>query len=50
MSVLQRYRFFRFDLLPEIPLEQTRERLPVPGFISRHLMHGVVDDLLPKQI
>ena len=30
-------------LLAEVPLEQSRERLAVAGFVARHLMHGVVD-------
>ena len=30
-------------LLAEVPLEQSRERLAVAGFVASHLMHGVVD-------
>ena len=30
-------------LLAEVPLEQSRKRLAVAGFVARHLVHGVVD-------
>ena len=30
-------------LLAEVPLEQSRKRLAVAGFVASHLMHGVVD-------
>ena len=30
-------------LLAEVPLEQSRERLAVAGFVASHLMHGVVN-------
>ena len=37
------FRQYLNFLLAEVPLEQSRERLAVAGFVARHFMHGVVD-------
>ena len=36
-------------LLPEIPLQQPRERLAVPGFVAGHLVDGVIVGLRPTE-